>query len=152
MVSGLTVVGEDEDVTWGDIAEVISALVVSVYGELSPPQELQEYHEASLRSYEALRDHARTRHSEDSFIEEFLGVALEILGAALEIGSDSTKTDEEKEQLIEAKEKELLGEFLGSDFVAASQAADEAREALPEETLALLDDAGCYSDILEGDQ
>ena len=138
--------GEDDDFTWGHFAEVLDALM-SAYGQLSPPRGLQEYHDASLHATESLRDHARTRTSADSFIEEFLGVAFELLGAALEIGLDTTKTDAEKEQLIEAIEKEILGEFFGPDFVAASQAVDEVREALPEETLALLDDAGCYSDI-----
>ena len=121
--------------------------VITVYRQLDPPQELQAYHDASLRAGEAFRDHARTRPSGDSFIEEFFGVALEVLGANLEIGTDTTKTDEEKERLIEERQQEILGEFFGPDSVAASQAADEVRDALPEETLALLDDAGCYSDI-----
>ena len=149
--SEMAMLGDDEDVSWGDFAVMLDALV-GAYGELTPPRELQEYHDASLRVYEAIRDHARTRPSEDSFIEEFLGVVFELFGAALEIGLDTTKTDAEKEQLIEGKQLEILGEFFGPDFVAASQAVDEAREALPEETLALLDDAGCYSDILGEDQ
>ncbi len=146
VLNDMTVLGEDEDFTWGNFAEILDALL-GTYGELSPPEELQQYHDASLRATEALRDQARTRSSADSFIEEFLGVAFELLGVALEIGLDTTKTDAEKQGLIEARELEILGEFFGPDFVAASQAVDEVREALPEETLALLDDAGCYSDI-----
>ena len=138
--------GGDEDITWGDFAEVIDALV-GAHDQLSPPQEIRAYHDAVLRVYESLRDHARSRPSEDSFLEEFLPVIFEIFGASLEIGFDTTKTDEEKEQEIEKITQELLGDLFGAGFGAVNQAAEEAREALSEEILALLDDAGCYSDI-----
>ena len=120
--------GGDEDITWGDFAEVIDALV-GAHDQLSPPQEIRAYHDAVLRVYESLRDHARSRPSEDSFLEEFLPVIFEIFGASLEIGFDTTKTDEEKEQEIEKITQELLGDLFGAGFGAVNQAAEEAREA-----------------------
>ena len=150
-VAGDITVAEDEDFTWGDFAELLGSLE-GAYDQLSPPQEIQEYHDANLRAYEALLTHARSRPSEDSFIEEFLEVAFELIEVAFEIGFDTTKTDDEKERLIEEREQEIFGEFFGSDFAAAAQNVEEARQALPEETLALLDDAGCYPDIISGEE
>ncbi len=150
-VAGDITVAEDEDFTWGDFAELLGSLE-GAYDQINPPQEIQEYHDANLRSYEALLAHARSRPSEDSFIEEFLEVAFELIEVAFEIGFDTTKTDDEKEQLIEEREQEIFGEFFGSDFAAAAQNVEEARQALREETLALLDDAGCYPDIISGEE
>ena len=99
--------------------------------------------DANLRVFEAIRDHARTRPSGDSFVAEFIVIAFEILGASLEVGADTTKTPEERERLIEEFAEEKLGELLGPDYVTATLALEEAREGLSEETLALLDSSGC---------
>ncbi len=147
--SEMAALSESDDLTWGDFATMLDASI-GVYGQLNPPQELREYHDLSLRASEALRDHALTRPSGNSFMEEFFGVGFEMMGAAMEIGFDTTRTEEERDRLIEEKEREILGTFFGPDSVAALQAAKEAREQLPEETLVLLEDADCYSDIFGG--
>ena len=151
IVSSIDMLDEGDDVTWGEWAEEVDAWL-GAYDQLSPPQELQELHDANLRVYEGLRDHARTRPSEDSFIEEFLGMSAEMIGLAFEIDLDTTKTDEEKERLIEERAGEVVGELFGPDFAATSQAAEEALEALADETLALLEDSECYSDFFEEDE
>ncbi len=131
-----------EDITWGELAEMTDAFVVA-YRQLSPPSELQEYHDASLRAIEALRDHADSRPSGDSFAEEFTVILFEILGEAFAIGFDTTKTDEEQERLMEEITTQKLAELFGPDYFAASLAAAEAREALSDETLAILDASDC---------
>ncbi len=135
---------EAKDFTWGKLAEMYY-LLVGAFGQLTPPQELQAYHDANISVAESIRDHARTRPSEDSFLEEFIAVAFEILGASLEIGLDTTKTEEEKERLYAALEEEKLGELFGPDYVTAALALEEAKAGLPEETLARLDGSSCES-------
>ena len=116
--------------------------------QLTPPQELQAYHDANLDVVEAIRDHAMARPSEDSFVEEFTTFILEILEASLEIGFDTTRTPEERQRLIEEIAREKLGELFGPDFVAASLALEEARAELSEEVLTLL--ANCELLLGEG--
>ena len=137
----------DEDFTWGEFADSIGALV-DVHRQLNPPRELREYHNAVLSEGEALLANARSRPGENSFTADFALVFVEIFGVAFEVGFDTALTDDEKEQLIEERTLEILGQFFGPDFAAAAQAREEAREALSEETLALLDDSGCYPDTL----
>ena len=80
----------------GNIADIYAS-AVDAYSELNPPHELQEYHNAWLRTGEAFRDHAQTRPSEESFIGEFLVLLLEtVFPASLEIGFDPDKSEEEK--------------------------------------------------------
>ena len=61
----------------------------------------------------------------------------------LQIGLDATKTDEEKDRLINEAVQEEMGGFFGPDFAAALQAEGEARAGLSEEVLAILDGYGC---------
>ena len=133
---------EGEDVTWGMLAEMFDVFA-DAFGQLSPPQELQAYHDATLNAMEAVRDHARTRPSDDSFLEEFVPIVLDVLGASLEMAFDQTKTEEEKERAIEDLLTEKLGGLFGPDYVTAALAQGEARERLSEEMLALLDSSGC---------
>ena len=140
----LNQLAQSDDITWGNIADIYAS-AVDAYSELNPPHELQEYHNAWLRTSEAFRDHARTQPSEESFIGEFLVLLLEtVFPASLEIGFDPDKSEEEKQWLLEALFKEALGEFLGPDFAAAGEAHDEALRALSAETSALLEESGCY--------
>ena len=131
-----------EDITWGEMAEMSDAIVLA-YGQLSPPPDLQAYHDANLRAGEALRDHARSRPSGDSFAEEFLIILFEIIGEAFEIGFDTTKTEQEQERLIEEITTQKLGALFGPDYFDALSAASEARETLSDETLAILDASEC---------
>ena len=140
----LNQLAQSDDITWGNIADIYAS-AVDAYSELNSPHELQEYHNAWLRTSEAFRDHARTRPSEESFIGEFLVLLLEtVFPASLEIGFDPDKSEEEKQWLLEALFKEALGEFLGPDFAAAGEAHDEALRALSAETSAFLEESGCY--------
>lgn len=135
---------QSDDITWGNIADIYAS-AVDAYSELNPPHELQEYHDAWLRTSEAFREHARTRPSEESFIGEFLVLLLEtVFPASLEIGLDPNKSEGEKQWLLEALFKEALGDFLGPDFAAAGEAHDEALRGLSAETSALLEESGCY--------
>ncbi|MCY4474437.1 MAG: ABC transporter substrate-binding protein [Chloroflexi bacterium] len=131
-----------EDITWGEMAEMSDTIVVA-YRQLIPPSELQAYHDANLRAVEALRDHANSRPSSDSFGEEFVIILLDILGEAFEIGVDTTKTEEEQERLIEEITTQKLGALFGPDYFDALSAAAEARETLSDETLAILDASDC---------
>ena len=133
---------EGEDVTWGMLAEMFDAFA-DAFGQLSPPQELQAYHGATLNTIEAIRDHARTRPSEDSYLEEFVPIMLEVFGASLEVTLDQTKTEEEKERAIEDFLAAKFGSLFGPDYVTAARAQVEARRGLSEEMLALLDSSGC---------
>ena len=130
---------DGDDLTWGMYAEALDAMA-GLLRQLTPPQELQAYHDANLDVVEAIRDHAMTRPGEDSFVEEFTTVILEILEASLEIGFDTTRTPEEQQRLIEEIAREKLGELFGPDFVAASLALEDARAELSEEVLTLLAD------------
>ena len=76
---------------------------VGPYSPLDPPQELQECHPDRLGIAETPCDHARTRPSENSFIEEFSSVAFEMMGAAMETGLDKAMTEEKKKRLMEEK-------------------------------------------------
>ena len=138
----VSVDAEDEDLTWGELAEAMDILV-DAYGQLVPPQELRAYHNAELQVREAIRDHAGTRPGDDSFATEFILVFVEIFEAGLELAFDETKTEEEKERLIEEFANEKLGELFGPDFITAYLALEEAADGLSEETLELLQVSGC---------
>ncbi len=133
---------EAEDITWGEFTETMDTLV-DAYTQLVPPQELRAYHDANLQVGEAIRNHARTRPSGDSFVAEFTLVFVEILGVGFEIAFDGTKTEAEKERLFEEFAVEKLGELFGPDFITATLALEEAEAGLPDETLALLEGSGC---------
>ena len=68
-----------------------------------------------------------------------------VVMAIVEIGNDTTKTDEEKERLAEEAVQEKYAEFFGPGFAAASQTLEAARESLSDETLSILDDSNCYA-------
>ena len=53
----LNQLAQSDDITWGNIADIYAS-AVDAYSELNPPHELQEYHNAWLRTSEAFRDHA----------------------------------------------------------------------------------------------
>ena len=134
-----------EDVTWGELAE-ISGVVAAAYSQLAPPTILQEHHEFNLWAIEAMRDHALTRPSGDSFTEEYVTAASEvILPAQSEIEADSTMTDEEKEQALQEVILEWLAEVFGWELAEASWAVGEARASLSPGILATLDESGCLS-------
>lgn len=134
---------EGDDFTWGQLVELLDVLIDG-FSRLSPPEELQEYHDADQHLAEVIRDHAMTRPSEDSFIAEFLLKILEILELTLEAAFDtSSETSEEQERLAEETVNEKLAELFGPDFIAASEALGEAKEALSEETLTLFDESNC---------
>ncbi len=131
--------------SWGRLAGLFDGAVNNL-GQLMPPPELQAYHDARLGTLMAFRDAARARPSGGLFIQAFLEEFLQdVFPKALEIGLDATKTDEEKEQLIQELAEEKLGEFFGPDFVVAVNAETEALEALPEETRATLERYECLS-------
>ena len=130
--------------TWGRLAELLDGAVQN-FSQLTPPAELQEYHDARLASFIAFRDSALSRPSGGLFIQDFLLVIQEILPQVLEISLDPDKTDEQKERLIEEFALEKIGEFFGPEWVETAQAEQEALEALPEETRAILERYDCLS-------
>ncbi len=136
--------GSGGDITWGQVGEMFEA-VLSAYGQLEPPLELKAYHEAQLGVIKALRDSAEARPSSGSFLEAMFALLFEkILPTSFEVGLDPDKTDEEKEALLIEFVQGEFGEFFGPEFVAAAQALEQVREDLPQQTVAILDAAGCY--------
>ncbi len=136
--------GTGGDITWGQVGGMFEA-VLSAYGQLEPPTEIRAYHEAQLGVIEALRDSANARPSSDSFLEAMFTLLFEkILPTSLEVGLDPDKTDKEKEELLTEFVQGEFGEFFGPQFVAAALALEQVREDLPQQTVAVLDAAGCY--------
>ena len=137
---------QSDDLTFGNMAEMLAAAVDS-YSELEPPQELQDYHGAWLAIAEVLLDHVRTRPSQESFLEELMGHYLTVFIAAMEIGLDPDKSEEEIQRLVEVLYKEAERDFFGPDFLSASEAHDEALAKLSAETSALLEGSDCYFEV-----
>lgn len=136
--------GSGGDITWRQVGEMFEA-VLSAYGELEPPPDLKAYHEAQLGVIKALRDSAEARPGSDSFLEAMFTLLFEkILPTSFEVGLDPDKTDEEKEALLIEFVQGEFGEFFGPEFVAAALALEQVREDLPQQTVAVLDAAGCY--------
>ena len=140
---------QGDDVTWGNIAEIYAATVDS-YSELEPPQEVQDYYDAWLATAEALVDHARTRPGQESFLEGLLEHSLTVFNASMEIELDPDKSEEEKQRLTEALNKEALGNFFGPGLLSATEAQDEALAKLSAETSALLEGSDCYFEVAGG--
>ena len=131
--------------TWGKLADSLDGAVTNL-GQLMPPPEIQAYHDARLGTIKAFRDAARARPSGGLFIQAFVEEFLQdIFPKAIEISLDPNKTEEQKEQLIQELAEEKLGEFFGPDFVEAVNAETEAREALSEETLSILERDECLT-------
>ena len=128
--------------TWGALRE-LAAGGVSSFGTLAPPADLPAYHNARVRLLEALRFAAESHPADALFVEDFLGLVQNMFPRLLQIGLDATKTDEEKDRLINEVVQEEMGGFFGPDFAAAIQAEAEARAGLSEEVLAILDRYGC---------
>ena len=144
---------EADDFTWGQLAELLDVLIDG-FGRLSPPQELQEYHDADQQIAEVILEHARTRPSDGSFLGEFLLTTLEIAALTFEVAFDGSKTPEEQERLVEEITTERFGDLFGPAFLTAAEVLGEAKEALSEETLALFDESNCelvHEIILEGE-
>ena len=135
------------DITWGQLGEILEA-VLSAYGKLEPPPEIRAYHEAQLGVIEALREGANARPSSDSFLEAMFTLLFEkILPTSFEVGLDPDKTDKEKEEFLTEFVQGEFGEFFGPQFVASALTLEQAREELPQQTVEVLDAAGCYLTI-----
>ena len=128
--------------TWGALGD-LAAGGVQAFGTLVPPADLPAYHNARVREMEALRAAAESRPADALFLEDFLALVEGMFPQLLQIGLDATKTDEEKEQLINEIVQEEMGGFFGPDFAAALLMGAEARAALSEEIVAILDQYGC---------
>ena len=128
--------------TWGAFGE-LAAGGVQAFGTLVPPADLPAYHNARVRALEALRAAAESRPADALFLQDFAGLVQSMFPRLLPIGLDATKTDEEKERLINEIVQEEMGGFFGPDFAAALLAEAEARAALSEEVVAILDGYGC---------
>lgn len=136
-----------DDLSWGQLAEAYDTLV-TIYEQLEPPEELRDYHDAWLANAAALRDYAESRPATSSFLGDILTLMFEtLMPSSMSIALDPTKTDEEKQELIEGTARDAFGEFFGPDVVASGTAFEEAQEALSAETLALLEQSDCYFGI-----
>ena len=143
----LTQMGPGDDLSWGQLGDLYSE-IIGVYERMNPPEDLRAYHDAWVGTAEALRDFANSRPSGSSFLGDILTLMFEgLMVGSMEIALDPSKTDEEKQQLIEAMAEETFGEFFGPDFIEAGMAFEEAREALSEDTVALLEGSECYFGI-----
>ena len=136
-----------EDITWGELA-VLTGTLLTAYGALEPPPELSEYHDANLRTFRAFNQSALAHPSEDSFIEDFAVLIVELIGVAFEIGFDESMSEAQKDKQTDEILEEKFGEFFGPEFLEAAEAVDEAKAALSEETLALVEASACYSDTV----
>ena len=141
--------GSGEDLTWGEFAEIYSA-VSTAYRELQPPPELQEFHDAQFRFFDGLLDHALTRPSSESFLEEVTLAFAELFELAFEVGLDAEKTDEEKEMLLEEATEEAFGTVFGTAFMEAVTELEEIESEFSEETVEVLSASGCiYFDFTD---
>ena len=140
-----------EDITWGELAALSDDLLTS-YARLAPSRELREYHGANLRLVKAFHENALARPSEESFIADFTVLLLQLIAELFEVGFDESKTEEEKDLLMEQLSNEKLAEFFGPEFLAASQAVDGALESLSAETRSLVAASSCYSSLLDEEQ
>lgn len=138
--------GSGEDLTWGEFAEILSA-VSSAYRELQPPPDLREYHDAQLRALDGLLDHALSRLGSESFVEEFALAFAELFGLVFEVAFDPEKTDEEKEMLIEEATEELLSAIFGIAFMDAVAELEEIESQLSEDTVEVLYAFGCGQSV-----
>ena len=138
--------GSGEDLTWGEFAEILSA-VSSAYRELQPPPELREYHDAQLRALDGLLDHALSRPGSESFVEEFALAFAELFGLVFEVAFDPEKTDEEKEMLIEEATEGLLSAIFGIAFMDAVTELEEIESQLSEDTVEVLYVFGCGQSV-----
>ena len=133
--------------SWGQLAELYDTLAAS-YEQLDPPEELQDYHEGWLASIAALRDYAEGRPPAGSVIGDILTLMFEtLMPASMEIAFDTSKTDAEKQELMEEIALEAFGEFFGRDVVETITAYEEMQEGLPAETTSLLERYECYFDF-----
>ena len=130
--------------TWGEIAAALD-VQLETYSRLEPPPEVEAYHNARLATLRALRDHARTRPADSSMLEGVQQLMTTVLPQVMAIGMDQAKTDEQKQQEIEALMEEPLKDLLGEEFPAAAEAEQQERDALPENLRAILDETGCSS-------
>ena len=143
----LTQLGPADDLSWGQLSDLYDE-TIAVYQEMDPPEELRAYHDAWVANAEALRDFADGRPRDSSFLADILTLLFEgLIAGSMEIAFDPSKTDEEKQQLIEAMAQETFGEFFGPAFIETGMAYEEAREALSEDTLASLEGSDCYFGI-----
>ncbi len=137
------ILGDYDDIeliTWGSVEKSLN-VALDLLGQLAVPLEIQALHHASYATLEALRDRAAVRPSEDSFGEEYVTAAAQLIEDTFEIGYDTTKTPEERKGLIEEAMSRTIVEIFGPGFVEASLALEEATAALPDDVLALLE--GC---------
>ena len=146
-MADLTQVGLNDVLTWGQLADLYDE-AISVYQQMQPPAELQNYHDSWIANAEALRDYAYTRPIQGYFVEDLLILMFEsLIPLSMEIALDPGKSDEEKQQQIEERTQEIFADFFGPDVAAAGIAYAEAGEALSNETLALLETSQCYFGI-----
>ena len=136
-----------EDITWGELA-VLTDTIQTAYGGLEPPPELREYHDANLQSIRAFSEGALAHPSEDSFVEDLAALVIELVGVLFVIGFDESKTQEERDRLMEEATNEKFNELFGPEFLTVSEAVDAAKAALDKETLALVEASSCYSDSI----
>lgn len=130
--------------TWGETAAALE-VQLGTYSQLEPPAEVEEYHNARLKTLEAFLDHARSRPADASMMADLEQLMTTVMPQIMVIGMDQAKTEERKQQEIEQLMEEPLLDLLGEDFPAAAQAEQEARDALPESLRNILDQEGCSS-------
>ena len=134
----------EAEVTWGDVAAMLD-LQVETYSQLEPPPEVREYHDSRLATLRAFRDHAKTRPTDGKMIMDIEELMTTVFPQAMAIGMDQSKPEEQKQQEIEQLMEEPLMKLFGTDFPAADQAEQHARERLPANLRNILDKTGCSS-------
>ena len=81
---------------------------------------------------------------------ELLEHFLTVFNASMEIELDPDRSEEEKQRLTEALNKDALGDFFGPGLLSATEAQDEALAKLSAETSALLAESDCYFEVAGG--
>ena len=125
--------------TWDAFAEAADEIAKRL-DRVVPPAELQEFHKARLETSRNVRSAARVRTSDDGFTPQlgmFAFAPRALLFAFLD--ASSTFTDE----LILEVQSYLIVAAFGGDALSADLAARDALEALPQQTRAALENAGC---------
>ena len=134
--------GGGEDVTWEEMGVILDA-VSSAYGEIQPPPELQEFHDAQLKAVGGFRDFALTHVGSESFAE----AVAELFEVLFEVAFDAEKTEEEQEMLIE----EVFAGIFGSEYLEALSELEEIEAQLSEDVFELLDAYDCRFAASEGE-
>ncbi len=138
-IDGLT---DDPDATWAQFTREVSQ-IVEEYGQLTPPPELAEFHEANLDGWKTLRDAASERPGSDSFGDDLDSFSNVIVDEWLPLAADPSRTDEENDRLLQEILERELPKLFGHNAYQSDIAAQDALESLSHQNRVVLEIMEC---------